>query len=435
MLRYWLLLFVPLFTVALVAEDWPGWRGSRGDGVSTSTSAPMKWNETQHLAWKLPNLPDGASSPIIFGENIYLTAQDGKQLVLYSIDAKEGKINWKKVVDNDAEADRQPVMKGKKGNERRSQKFHKLHNLASPTPVTNGQYIVVHYGNGMLACVDSQSRDVWKKPLQQMYGNYSIWWGHSNSPIIWNNLVISVCMQDSCADVVQPGEAPMTSYVVAHRLDTGEQAWFKERKTTAQGEYCDSYTTPMVYTQPSGRTDLLVMGGEFLNAYNVADGTELWKLPNLKGNRVITGPTINGSMLFTTQGMRGPLLGIQLAENGSTVTWQHEKHTPDSSSPVVSNGLVFIVSDNGIAQCLEAKTGLLKWEHRLPGDYKASPIAVLDRVYFLNLTGQCTIIQASDKFKKLAENKVDDETIASPAIADGLLVIRGRKTLYGIRGK
>ena len=181
---------------------------------------------------------------------------------------------------------------------------------------------------------------------------------------------------------------------------------------------------------------MIVMGGRQLDAYDPATGKQLWYLPHLVGNRTITGPTLGDGMVYATCGMRKDLVAVKLGGTGelpaSAVTWRTTDSTPDSPCPVVANGLLFVVTDGGIARCLDAKSGAEKWKERLPGDYKASPLAADGRVYFVNLAGRCTVVAASAKFEKLADNRLDDATIASPAVADGKLYLRGKKALYCI---
>ncbi len=179
---------------------------------------------------------------------------------------------------------------------------------------------------------------------------------------------------------------------------------------------------------------MIVMGGEQIDGYDPATGKRLWYLPGLEGNRTITGPTVADGMVYATCGMRKDLVAVKLGGTGelpqSAVAWRTTKNSPDSPTPVVWKGLLFVVSDDGIARCLDAKSGEEKWNKRLPGDYKASPLVADGRVYFANLKGQCTVIAASAKFEKLAENSLDDGIIASPAVSDGKLFVRTRKALY-----
>jgi outer membrane protein assembly factor BamB len=424
-----------LLTLALAASawagNWPQWRGPTGDSVSTEANLPLKWSEHDQIVWKCPLPEDGASTPAIWGDAIFLTNQQGENLLLLKIDKKAGKVVWTQQVGTGVPR-RGPLLP-KQGEGRRQQKFHKLHNMASPSPVTDGEVVVAHFGNGDLAAYDFTGRQLWRRNLQKDYSTYTIWWGHANSPVLYQDLVISVCMQDSLADLQSD---KVQSYLVAHDKRTGQEKWKTLRMTDASAEQCDSYTTPLFF-KTKNRLELVVMGGNQIDAYDPATGRQLWYLPGIVGGRTITGPTAGQGLIFATQGMRGPFLAIRPGGEGklpaSAVVWKETQGTPDSSCPVVWQDLVFWVADNGVAQCHDARTGELKWKERLPaGDYKASPLAADGRIYFLNLAGLCTVVAAAPRFEKLAENRINDETIASPAVSDGRLYLRGRKTLYCI---
>jgi len=415
--------------------DWPQWRGPTGDGVCTETNLPTQWSEESGIAWKC-KLPEwGYNTPVIWRDALFLTSHvDDEKLVLLRINKKTGKIEWTRQVGA-ASAPRMKLGR-KSGDVRRHQKFHADNNLASPSPVTDGETVVVHFGNGDLAAYDFDGKQLWHRNLQKDHGDYTIWWGHANSPVLYGDLVISVCMQDSCADL--PGELS-PSYVVAHDKKTGVQQWKTMRMTAATAESCDSYITPILIKN-NGRTEMAVMGGQMLDAYDPTNGRQLWHLPGLEGNRTITGIVAAHGMVYLTQGMRRPMLAVRAAGTGKlsrekAVAWQHADGTPDASTPVVSGELLFMVANTGIAQCLNARTGKLQWKERLPGNHRASPIAADGKIYFLNTQGVATVVAASPEFKRLAENRLDDATFASPVVSDGKIYLRGRKSLYCIDGK
>jgi outer membrane protein assembly factor BamB len=413
------------------AENWPQWRGPRGNGVSRESSVPVFWSEEREIAWKCP-LPEwGDSTPAIWDDSVFVTSHtnDG-QLLLLHIGARSGAVLWTKQVGSDS-APRGDV-------QRRRQQFHALHNLATPSPVTNGKVVVVHFGNGDVAAYDFNGGQLWKRNLQADYGPYTIWYGHANSPVIFDDMVISVCLQDSLADLQ---EKPVQSYIAAHDLATGRQRWKTPRMTGAPAEEADAYTTPL-QVNVDGQPQLVVMGGNQLDAYDPRTGKQLWFVPGLAGGRTVTSPTVLDNLIFATRGKRGPLFAIPVAgpsprgesveRSRRDIVWTDSQGTPDSCSPVAHALLLFTVTDDGIGRCYDAKTGKLKWKERLSGEYKASPVLVDGRVLFLNTTGMCTIVSASSRFDKLVENQLDDETLASPAIAHEHIYLRGRKTLYCI---
>lgn len=419
-----LLLVLACAAPTVQAADWPQWRGPEGTGVSSEKNLPIVWHEQRAIVWKCP-LPEwGTSTPAIHGDAIFITTHTADdQLLLLRIDKRKGNIIWSKAVGSGTSE--------REGPKRHTRKIHKFYSPASPSPVTDGQIVVAHFGNGDLAAYDFGGTQLWKRNLQDDYGAYTSWYGHANSPVIVGSLVISVCMQDSLADLQ---DKPIESYLVAHDLTSGEVRWKVARPTKAEKEECDAYTTPLL-CNISGQKQLVVMGGNQLDAYDPTTGRQLWFLPGLTGGRTVTSPTFAKDLIFATRGLRGPLIAARPklgAMNFRDLAWTYNEGTPDSCSLVVWNDLLFTITDDGIARCFDAATGNIKWKERLKGQYKASPVAADGRIYFLSIDGLATVVSASPRFDKLVENKLDDETIASPAISGGNIFIRGRKSLYCI---
>ncbi len=433
-LTLWILM-LPILPGGLVqghharAENWPQWRGPQGTGVSGERGIPLIWNAQRNLLWKAELPQWGNSTPAVWEFLTFLTShtEDGR-LLLQTRRVDTGQLLWERQLGKESAPRQAPP--------RTTQKFHRLHNYATPSPVTNGSIVVVHFGNGLLAAFTIDGKELWRRNLQDDYGRYTIWWGHGNSPVLYDDLVISVCMQDSLSDV---RDKPVDSYVVAHDLQTGKVRWFVRRPTNAVAEECDAYTTPLIVRR-GDHDELLIMGGNQLDAYDPSTGKQLWWLPGLKGGRTVTGPTVGHNMIFTTIGMRGALLGIDYPttpgkQPRSRIRWQTRLGTPDTCSPVLWKEWLFVVSDQGVARCYDARRGRNEWTKRLKGQYKASPIAIDGHIFFLNTEGLCTVVTAGPAFVKVAENKVDDTTLASPAVSNGRLFIRGHRYLWCIGRK
>lgn len=402
------------------------WRGPAGTGVCRETGVPWKWSQQENILWTAEIPAWGNSTPVVWQDRIFLTTQDDRNdLLLICLNKTDGRTLWSRTVGN-GEAPREAP--------RGRQKFHPYNNLASPSPVTDGRFVAAHFGNGDLAVFDMEGNLQWKRNLQADYGPYSIWWGHANTPVIVGDLLISICIQDSLADIQ---ERPSVSYVAAHDLKTGRPVWFTERMTGAEKEHGDAYTTPLV-REAGGRTEVIVMGAEQLDAYDAATGRQVWVLPGLVGNRVITGPTLYEDVVYSTIGMRGPVFAARIGGSGTLpqerILWQYPSNTPDSPSPVVCNGLLFIAADNGIAQCLDLANGEMRWRERMGREFKASPITAEGRVYFLDTSGRCTVVEAAREYRPLAVNEIPDRMFASPAVSDGKIFLRGRDRLYCIGG-
>jgi outer membrane protein assembly factor BamB len=346
--------------------------------------------------------------------------------MLVKLAGQSGRIAWRQQVG--------AASTPRTGPKRDKQVFHQLHNLASPSPVTDGEVVVAHFGNGDLAAYDFDGKQLWKRNLQDDYGAYTIWWGHANSPVLHGDLVISVCMQDSLADVAQQ---PVQSYLVAHDRWTGAERWKTARMTDAPAEQADAYTTPLLI-DANGSNQLVVMGANHLDAYDPRTGQQLWDIPGLVGGRTVTGPTAADGMLFVTRGMRGALLAIKLdgdSPSANDVVWKYTQGTPDTPCPVLWGETLFTVTDDGIARAFDARDGQVHWKERLKGDYKASPLAAEGRIYFLNTAGLCTVVSAGERFEKLSENQLPDTTLASPAVWRDKLLFRGQSALYCVGDK
>ena len=409
------------------AENWPNWRGPRWNSTSEETGLPLFWRVDSGVAWHTELPGWGDSTPIVWNDAVFVTTQEDRSLDLLRLDIRTGQVVWRQTV---VEAPEQPPREAKRGR----QKFHRLHNFATPSPTTDGETVVVHFGEGTLAAYDFAGRRLWRRNLQRDFGAYTVWWGHANSPVLFEDLVISVCMQDSLTDL---GKTPARSYLVAHDIRSGRQRWFTPRPTEAQAEQCDAYTTPLLRRGENGQTELIVMGGNQLDAYDPRTGQQLWAVPRLVGGRTVTSPTAHENLLVATVGMRGPMIVFDLArptaDGQPKRLWKYDAGTADSCSPVFCSGLLFVVTDRGIGKCFDARTGHLRWKRRLVGgDYKATPLAADDRIYFLSRDGVCTVVSASARFDQLARNRLDDEFLASPIASQGHLFLRGRKRIYCI---
>jgi outer membrane protein assembly factor BamB len=403
-------------------EIWPQWRGPTGDSVSPTAQLPLRWSRTENVVWKAPLPGWGNSTPAIWKDAIFVTSQDEDRLLVLRIDRLTGKVVWQHEIGRGT-----PRYKGAVGNGH----YHNENNMASPSPVADGEHVWFHFGTGDLACFDFAGKEVWHINMTERYGVYSIWHGHANSPVLVGDALISQCCQDP--------KGGGQSYVAALDKRTGKELWFVKRDTGAKEEPADSYTTPLVYRH-DGRTELIVFGGNVLDAYDPATGKRLWVCDAFKGNRVISGPTLAGDTVYAVQGMKGPLFAVRAGDGAKAkagdVLWQVKKgENPDAASPVVYSGLVFMVNNSGQAMCVDAANGKQLWSERLANQSRATPLVAGNRVYFFGKEGKTTVIEAARELKTLALNDLDEDTVASPAVAGGDLFIRTHGHLYRIGEK
>jgi outer membrane protein assembly factor BamB len=399
---------------------WPQWRGPTGDSVAPGRGLPTHWSRTENVVWKTALPGWGNSTPAIWQDALFVTTQDKDRLLLLRLDRRTGQIVWQREAGRGT-----PRRKGAVGNGR----FHDEQNMATPSPVTDGRHVWAHFGNGDLACYDFAGTQVWALNLAQQHGPYTIWWGHANSPVLAGDLLISVCVQDP--------KGGGQSYVVAHDKATGMQRWLVKRDTGAKAEPADSYTTPVLYRH-NGRTEVIVFGGNVLDAYDPVTGQKLWQCLVFQGNRVISGPTLAGDTVYAIQGMKGPLYAVQAGGNGdvtaSHVRWKYAGGTPDAASPLVVNGLVFLATNAGAAICLDTATGQELWKERLGDGFRASPLAAGGKVYFLSKEGKATVVEAARTFRQVAQTDLEEDIVASPAAAGGDLFLRTKGHVYRIGG-
>lgn len=388
------------------AENWPQWRGAKGDGVSTEKNPPIKWSGTENIAWKANVKGKGSSTPVIFEDRIFLTSQtEDEQEWMICLDRKDGKLLWEKLAGKG-------MMKTRAGA-----------NMASATAATDGERTIFSFGTGELICLDNDGNELWKKQLQDEFAKFTIWWGYSNSPIIYNDMVLITLIN----------EGP--SFIAALDKKTGALKWKTDRKTEAASEPCDSYATPIIY-EANGRTEVFITGALWATAYSPENGAELWKA-NIGGDRTILSPTYFDGMVYVTAGKRGPLFAIQPGGSGDVtkthIKWNQDRTTPDCPSPVGWGDYVYFVNDTGVAMCMEKKRGTIQWVQRVGGDHRSSPIAVDGKIYFTNLAGETTVIEAGAAYKPLSVNQLgENAAMGSLAISQGQLFQRSETALYCI---
>ena len=425
----------------LTGENWPQWRGPTLDGRSDATNLPASWSKTENVVWKTP-LPSWAgSTPIIWGDRIFVTTPSkpgagefnigrklprrmgrehpgGKKLLLLCLNKRDGAILWQRTLSED-------------------NKLYGKQNMASPSPVTDGKHVWALTGTGVLTAFDLDGTQVWQHKLQQEYGEFGLNWGYGSSPLLYDGKVIVPVMHGS--------RTSNPSYLVAYDGVTGKKLWWHERKTDATRECPDAYTTPTLLRQ-NGRTLLVVSGANYVTAHDPATGQEVWRAgglnPEKRGNfRICNSPLVVGDMIYA--GSRNkPLLALRGGGTGDVTStrlaWKFDGNTgPDVPTPVCDGKYLYMVNDRGIVTCLDARSGDLIWgpERTERGTVSASPLLAAGKLYITNEAGTTTVLRAGAAFEILASNALDDAyTISSIAVSGGRLFIRTSEFLYCIGG-
>lgn len=403
-----------LATALLAQADWPQWRGPTADGISPDRDAPVEWGPGRNIAWSVPLSGLGTSTPIIWGDRIFLTSQIGDgpfeqgaidfsgasvarrmgarskpQFVVQAFARSNGKLLWEYKFDAEGDA---PAV-------------HIKHNLASPSCVTDGNLVYAWMGNGQLVALDTNGKLAWKRHLGAEFGPFEILWGHGSSPLLYKDSLILLCDHQGKA------------YLLSLDKRTGAQRWKVDR-----GGDRRAYSTPFIIPGAKG-DEMVINSSERIDVFDPATGALLWHIGD--PNRVpVPTPVFHDGVLYTNRGYSSsPYLAIETGAS-RRVKWETPGGGPYVSSLLYYNGLLYMATEMGIASCVDAGTGKLLWRERFGGVFSASPIAAAGKVYLINEEGEAFVLQAGRELKVLHRNRLDERTLASPAISGGQIFVR-----------
>jgi len=399
-------LWMILAATSVSGENWPGWRGPRGDGSSQETDVPTTWNvpENRNIAWKTPLAYTGHSSPIVWDDRVFITGADepGERRMLVAFDRRDGKILWER------EVEKSPL-----------EKKHKLNSWASGTPVTDGERIYATFLDEKEIRVVAFTMDgdrLWDvKP-----GGFSSVHGFCSCPVLFQNLAIV------------NGDHDGNSYLVALDRTNGQTVWKTPREYKTR-----SYCTPII-RDIDGRTQMILSGSKSVASYDPRTGKQWWLLDG-PTEQFVASPVMNAGLVFITGGFPDKHIiaidprGAGKITDESHIKWRHlNKGVSYVPSPVAADDYFFCVSDGGIASCYGATTGEVHWQERLGPHHSSSLVTGNGHVYFLDDEGTTHVVAADKEFKVVAKNPLGEEAYSSPAISDGQLFIRGAKHLIAI---
>jgi outer membrane protein assembly factor BamB len=405
-----LLLF---FFAAAFAENWPQWRGPAANSVSGEKDLPVHWSADENVAWKLPLPAWSGSTPIIWGDRIFMNVAEGGNLYLWCVDRKTPKVEWKKLLGDGDHKERKQ-------------------NMSSPSPVTDGKDVWVLTGTGVLKGFDFAGNELWGREIQKEYGKFGLNWGYASSPVLYED---SLYVQ-----VIHGMRTQESSYLLRIDKKTGKTLWRIERHTPAISESHDSYSTPIVAKTNEG-IQLIVLGGDVVTGHDLKTGEEIWRVTgfnpqNHADYRTIASATYFDGIVFAPTRER-PLQTFKVGGKGditsTNVLWKFDKG-PDVPTPVTDGKYFYSINDRGIVFCLDAKTGqeIYGGQRMKPGTYSASPILADGKIYITNEDGLTTVLKAGPQFEILAENNVNDYCLSTIAISDGQIFLRTSQHLYAI---
>jgi len=412
------------FVAGLIrAENWPGWRGPSGDGVSAGKGIPTKWSSTENIAWKIAVPGEGHSSPIVWGDKVFLTSSltEKNKRILLCIDRLSGQTVWQRdVVQSPPET------------------VHRLNSRASGTPATDGKQVYVTFmraegdeviapnvgserlitpGKIIVAAYDLDGNEKWKTNV----GDFLSAHGFNTCPVLFEDLVIL------------NGDHDGNAYLVALDRQSGRQRWRTRRENKTR-----SYVTPII-RKIDGITQMILSGSLCIASYDPRNGKRHW---------IVDGPTeqfvasmvYDGKYVFATGGYpERHTLAIRPGGKGNVtdthIAWRTTRGAAYVPSPIISGRYLLMVADSGIASCFEARTGKRHWMERLPGGHSPSPVSADGLVYFVSDRGVTTIIRPSETFAVIAKNELGEPVSASPAISQGQIFLRTHQNLYCIGSK
>jgi len=423
-----------LNAVTVSAQNWPQFRGPNGDGCVVAKNLPERWGGFDAPAWQTEIPGSGWSSPVVVGGRVWLTsakqaALEEKErekklaanpiltpdfqthasatLLAIEIDAASGKLL--RQIELFTFADPKPI--------------HAQNTYASPTPVSDGERLYCHFGSLGTVCLEMKSgKTLWKQVLTVEEIT-----GPGGSPVLWKDLLIFAC------------DGTDQQFVIALDKLTGQQIWRTNRPPieAEDNKLRRAFSTPLTITH-AGKEQLIVPGAQWVCSYEPGTGKEIWRANFGAGHAVVPRPVFKNGLVFICTGyMKPELWAIKVDGTGdvtdSHVVWTCEKQVPEISSPLVSGGEVYFVSSKGVATCLDAKTGEQIWQHRLGGNFAASPILADGKLYFFAEDGKCYVLAPGRQFKLLATNTLSKGTImASPAVAEKSLIVRTTEGVYRI---
>lgn len=404
-----LLLFVAGCMLALTtdihAEDWPGWRGPRGDGTSEETNVPVVWSDSQNVAWKTPVPGKGHASPIVWNDRVFVVScdEDKQERILLAFDRVSGKQLWREVVLRSPLEDK-----------------HQLNSFASSTPATDGKLVYVTFldrSQMVVAAYDFRGKQRWLvRP-----GGFSSKHGYCSCPVLFEDKVIV------------NGDHDGDAYLVALDRATGKTLWKVDRENKTR-----SYSTPLV-REIDGRTQMVLSGSKCVASYDPHDGSRHW---------IIDGPTeqfvasvvFNGKLFFLTAGFpEYHLLAVRPDGSGNVtdthIAWRTTKGAGYVPSPIVVGDYFLVVTDGGVASCFLAATGERQWMQRIGTHYSSSLVTAGGLVYFTSDEGNTKVVRPGPTLDIVAENKLGEYCYASPAVSHGQILFRGEQHLIAIGGQ
>lgn len=396
-----------------LAENWPCFRGPTRQGISHEKAVPTRWNAASGIAWKQSIPGEGVSSPIVFGNRVFVTtaADDGVSLRLLALDGSDGHVVWNK-----------EIVRQRPGHKSRQNSY------ATTTPATDGERIYVAACDGRIAAVTMKGEIEWINNDFDYYSEH----GLSVSPVLYNDLVIMAFDWSSPGPDKKIGwQVPWDkSFILALDKTTGRKRWEGKR-----GRSRIAHVVPLIVSV-DGDDQLVSGAGDVIQGFDLKTGERLWTVSS-PGEGVVPSIVSGDGLVFATSGFGEPAIRAVRPEGRGDVTethlvWKSEDDVPKVPSMLYVSPYLYLITESGVVKCLQGNTGNVLWKERLRGKFSASPVWAEGKIYFLSEKGTTTVVQEGPEFKVLAESELGEACYASPAISEGHLFIRSDGSLFCI---
>ena len=403
-------------------QTWPQWRN---DDFSSTSDAdlPTEFGAEKNLLWRAPLPGGGGASPVVAGERVFVTSAIGKRKAALICFSTAGKKLWQYDYElaGEMEADGSTI--------------------ASPSPVTDGQHVWATMATGELKCFTVDGDLVWSKNLQDEYGKFNIQFGYSSTPVLDDGKLYLMVID---GDMRAKPKLTSEGQVICLDAATGKEEWMQLRRTSGTVETMHSYASPTIY-RDADRSLLLIHGADFLTAHDLKTGDEIWRCGGLNGVgdnynptfRFVASPVASEGRIIVPSAKNGPMLCLKpdgkgdITEDETVHVWRMEKGTPDVSTPLVYDGIVYLVEKKGIVKAVDFATGKVLYRERLLADkHRSTPVIAGEKLFIAGRDGTIAVLKTGKEFKVLAKNKLGEDATASPAVADDVLYIRTKKALY-----
>jgi outer membrane protein assembly factor BamB len=413
------------------AGNWPQWRGPYFNGSTVETNLPSEWSKTENVAWVTALPGYSGATPAVWNDSVFVSSPDEqKNLLLLCLDRKSGKVRWeRKVAGRDFEKGR--------------------NNAASPSPVTDGQRVFILFATGDLAAFDFSGKELWKRDLAADYGRFAIMWIYGSSPMLFKDKLYVQVLQHAKVPPeyshAQDGRPERESFLLCLDPASGKDLWHHVRHSDAFSEAQEAYTTP-IPLENGTRSEIVVVGANYVTAHNTEDGAELWRCAglNAKGEafwRIVPSPVAADGLIFACGPKRDPVLAIKDGGRGlvtdTHLAWKFSEFPSDCVTPLFYNGRLFVLDgDRQVMSCLQPQTGQKIWQGNLGVReiFRASPAGADGKIYCLSENGTAVLLSAGDEFKVLSTIAMGESPVRSSiAVAQGGLFIRTAKNLYCIQ--